>query len=233
MPPRKPTIGTPGGTVEKPAIFFADPDEFGAWLAANHDTATELWMGLRRRHVADRGLTWKDAVVEALRWGWIDSRAERIDDDTRRQRWTPRKPGSIWSAINIATAERLIAEGRMQPPGLAAFERRRPDRSAVYTHEQGDIALPPAYEARLAADRRASAFWDAATASYRKICVNWVISAKQESTRGKRFTQLVDDCANGRLIPSQRYGTPPSWLPRAAAAASAASATSNPPRSAP
>jgi uncharacterized protein YdeI (YjbR/CyaY-like superfamily) len=185
-------------------------------------------MGLRRKHVPERGLTWEDAVVEALCWGWIDSRAERIDDDTRRQRWTPRKPGSVWSAINIASAERLIAEGRMQPPGLAAFERRRPERSAIYTHEQGAIELPPEFAARLAADRRASAFWDAATASYRKICVNWVISAKQESTRERRMTQLVDDCANGRLIPSQRYGTPPSWLTRAAAAASA---TSNEPRS--
>lgn len=212
------TVGTPGGTPDKPAIFFADADEFGRWLAANHDSATELWMGLSKRHVAERGLTWADAVVEALRWGWIDSRAERIDDDARRQRWTPRKPDSTWSAINIATAERLIAEGRMQPSGLAAFERRRPERFQRYTHEQGELELSPEHAARLAADAKATAFLDAAPNSYRRLCINWVNSAKREATREKRLAQLIDDSANGRLIPSQRYGDEPKWLARARAA---------------
>ena len=217
-----PTIGTPGGTPEQPAIFFSGPDQFAAWLAAHHDTATELWMGLYKRHVVDCGLTWKDAVVEALCWGWIDSRAERIDDDARRQRWTPRRPGSNWSAINIATAERLIAEGRMQPPGLAAYHRRRPERSGIYAYEHGVVELTPAFAERLAGNRRATAFWDAATPSYRKTCSNWVMRAKQPATQEKRLTQLIDDCANGRLIPSQRYGTAPAWHARAAAAAHAA-----------
>jgi uncharacterized protein YdeI (YjbR/CyaY-like superfamily) len=211
-------IGTPGGTPDKPAVFFADADEFGRWLAANHATATELWMGLYKRHVPDRGLTWEDAVVEALRWGWIDSRAERIDDDARRQRWTPRKPSSTWSAINIATAERLIAEGRMQPAGLVAFERRRPERFQSYTHEQGDLVLAPEHAARLAASPRASAFFDAAPLSYRRTCINWVNSAKQEATRERRLAQLIDDSEHGRLIPSQRYGDEPKWLTRARAA---------------
>jgi len=216
------TIGRRGGTPERPATFFSGPDEFAAWLAANHDSADELWMGLNKRHVADRALTWADAVVEALCWGWIDSRSEPIDDDTRRQRWTPRRPGSNWSAINIATAERLIAQGRMQPPGLAAYQRRRPERSGIYAYEQGDVTLPDEYAARLVSDRRAAAFWREATPSYRKLCSNWVTVAKQQATRDKRLTQLIDDCANGRLIPSQRYGTPPKWLQRAAAAAAAA-----------
>lgn len=208
-------IGTPGGTPDRPAVFFADADEFGRWLAANHDTATELWMGLYKRHVADRGLTWEDAVVEALRWGWIDSRAERIDDDARRQRWTPRKPSSTWSAINIATVERLIAEGRMQPAGLAAFERRTPERSAIYTHEQGELVLSPEHAAQLAASPRATAFFEAAPLSYRRICINWVNTAKQEATRQRRLTQLIDDSEHGRLIPSQRYGDEPKWVARA------------------
>ena len=151
-------------------MFFSGPDQFAAWLAANHGSADELWMGLNKRHVADRGLTWADAVVEALCWGWIDSRSEPIDDDTRRQRWTPRRPGSNWSAINIATAERLIAEGRMQPAGLAAYQRRRPERSGIYSYEQGDVELPAEYAARLDGDRRAAAFWREATPSYRKLC---------------------------------------------------------------
>jgi uncharacterized protein YdeI (YjbR/CyaY-like superfamily) len=212
-------IGTPGGTAEKPAIFFSGPEQFGQWLAAHHDTATELWMGLYKKHVTKRGLTWEDAVVEALCWGWIDSRAESIDDDARRQRWTPRKPSSNWSAINIATVEGLISEGRMQPPGLAAYARRRPERSGIYSYENALGELPPEYAAQLTADSKASAFWEIATPSYRKLCIHWVVSAKQPATRDKRLAQLIDDCANGRLIPSQRYGVAPKWVGRAADAA--------------
>lgn len=216
-------IGTPGGTAERPATFFSGPEEFGAWLAANHDTATELWMGLSKKHVPDRGLTWEQAVIEALCWGWIDSVAQRIDEDTTRQRWTPRKSTSNWSAINIAAVERLTAEGRMQPPGLAAYALRREDRSGVYSYESaGQLELPPEYAARLAGDAAASAFWEIATASYRKLAVHWVVTAKQEATRAKRMAQLVEDSAAGRLIPSQRYGTQPKWVERAAEAARAA-----------
>ena len=212
-------IGTPGGTPERPATFFSGPEEFRAWLEAHHDTASELWMGLYKRHVADRGLTWEDAVPEALCFGWIDSVSQRIDDDARRQRWTPRKPGGNWSSVNIAHVERLTAEGRMHPAGLAAFERRRPDRSGIYAYEGAAEGLPPEYAAQLAADPRAAAFWELATPSYRRLAENWVMTAKQAATRDKRIAQLVDDCAHGRLIPSQRYGTVPRWVERAAQAA--------------
>lgn len=124
--------GTPGGTPERPATFFASPGEFREWLEANHETATELWMGLWKRHLPDRGLTWADAVPEALCFGWIDSVAQRIDDDAVRQRWTPRKPSSALSTTNIAHVERLVAEGRMRPAGLAAYERRKPERSGIH-----------------------------------------------------------------------------------------------------
>ena len=216
-------IGTPGGSAERPATFFSGPEEFRAWLAANHDTATELWMGLHKKHVPDRGLTWEEAVIEALCWGWIDSVAQRIDDDSRRQRWTPRKATSNWSAINIASVERLKAEGRMQPSGLAAYERRLEGRSAIYSYESISAAeLPPEYAARLAGDAAASAFWAVATPSYRRLAVHWVVTAKQEATREKRMAQLVEDSAAGRLIPSQRYGDQPKWVERAAEAARAA-----------
>jgi uncharacterized protein YdeI (YjbR/CyaY-like superfamily) len=219
-------IGTPGGTEDKPALFFSGPEEFARWLERHHASERELWMGLYRKHVADRGLVWEDAVVEALRYGWIDSRAERIDAESRRQRWTPRRSGSNWSAINIATVERLIAEGRMTPAGLAAYERRRPD-DAGYSYESLHTELPPEFAAELAADVAATAFWEAATASYRKIAVNWVVSAKQQATRERRMAQLVDDSANGRLLASQRYGTTPKWVERAAGAAQAAAGTSS------
>ena len=214
---------TAGGTPERPAVFFRGPWEFRAWLEENHDTATELWMGLRKKHVPDRGLTWADAVAEALCFGWIDSVAQRIDADAVRQRWTPRRPGSTWSRVNLETAARLIEKGRMTPAGLAAYERRKADRQGVYAYEQAELeALPPEAAEQLRANPAAAAFLDAATASYRKICIHWVLSAKQEATREKRLRRLLDDSAAGRLIPSQRYGQTPSWVARAAHAAARA-----------
>ena len=216
-------IGMPGGSAERPALFFRDAAEFRAWLEEHHESATELWMGLHKRHVEDRGLTWEEAVPEALCFGWIDSVSQRIDEDSRRQRWTPRKASSVWSAVNIAHVERLTAAGLMRPAGLAAFERRTPERSGYsYETRQG---LSEDQRARLLADPAAAAFWEVATPSYRSVAENWVATAKREETRESRLLQLVDDSAHGRLIPSQRYGTVPKWVERAAAAAEAARST--------
>lgn len=206
---------------EPTVVFFADAAEFRAWLEANHETATELWMGLYRNGDPRRGLTWEDAVVEALCFGWIDSTSYRIDDAARRQRWTPRKPRSVWSAVNIAHVERLIAEGLMRPAGLAAYARRDVE-VAGYSYETR-LELDADQLAAIAAVPAAQAFWDAATPSYRRLAGNWVQSAKREQTRIDRLAALIADCAAGRLIPPQRYGTPPAWLTRAAAAAAAAS----------
>ena len=215
--------GRLGGTTAQPAIFFADAADFAAWLEANHESAPDLWMGLYKKHVADRGLVWEDAVVEALRFGWIDSRLERIDEDAVRQRWTPRRSSSKWSRINIEAVERLIADGRMKPAGLAAFESRKVE-DAGYTHEhKGDLALPEDYAALMAASPAASAFWAETTPSYRKICMVWVTSAKQQATNDLRMQQLIEDHAAGRMIPSQRYGDAPKWVARAATAAIASS----------
>ncbi|MCR8671577.1 YdeI family protein [Agrococcus sp. HG114] len=214
--------GSPGGTAERPAVFFRDAAEFRSWLELHHATETELWMGLRAKHVSPRGLTWAEAVPEALCFGWIDSLSQRIDDDARRQRWTPRKPGSTWSAVNVAHVERLLAEGRMRPAGIAAFEARRDDRTAIYSYEGGSLELPRELQQHLDASAPARAFLDAATAGYRRAALSWVLGAKREATREQRVRQLVDDSAAGRLIPPQRYGETPRWVERAAAAAAAA-----------
>ena len=212
------TVSGMGDDVE--VVFFADAAAFRAWLEEHHATATELWMGLRRKGHPDRGLTWEDAVPEALCFGWIDSTSYRIDDEARRQRWTPRKPTSNWSAVNIAHVERLLAEGRMHPAGIAAFERR--DKSvAGYSYETRRELGTDGLEA-IAAVPAAQAFWEAAPPSYRRVAGNWVLSAKREQTRADRLATLVADCAAGRLIPPQRYGDEPRWVARAAAAASSA-----------
>ncbi len=215
-------LGTPGGSAERPALFFSDAAEFRAWLEQHHESSTELWMGLNAKHVEPRGLTWAEAVPEALCFGWIDSLSQRIDDDARRQRWTPRKPTSNWSAVNVAHVERLTAEGRMRPAGVAAFEARRDDRTAVYAYETPVDALPPELQAHLDASPAARAFLDAATATYRRGAIAWVLGAKRDATRQQRAQQLADDSAAGRLIPPQRYGETPKWVERAAAAAAAA-----------
>ncbi len=139
--------GRMGGTPERPARFFDTPEEFCAWLALHHDTATELWMGLKKMHVADRGLTWEQAVPEALCWGWIDSVVQRIDDGIRRQRWTPRKKASHWSKINLDLVEKLRVEGRMQPSGLAIWEQRRREE-AGYSQKGPEVGLPDSYATR-------------------------------------------------------------------------------------
>lgn len=171
-------------------------------------------MELRKKHVTPRGLTWAEAVREALCFGWIDSRVESLGPDAVRQRWTPRRPGSTWSNVNIAAAEELIAQGRMRPAGLAAYQQRRADRSGVYAFEQGDMTLPEAYAVQLAGNDLAQAWWDGATPGYRKVCIHWVLSAKQAATRDARMRQLIADSASGRLIPSQRYGKEPAWVAR-------------------
>ncbi|WP_454300282.1 YdeI/OmpD-associated family protein [Salana multivorans] len=213
-----PQPGRPGGTDERPAVFFVDAAEFRLWLELNHATAPELWMGLHGRHVTPRGLTWQEAVLEALCFGWIDSISQSIDSDARRQRWTPRRPGSVWSAVNVAHVERLTAEGRMHPAGLAAFERRRPDRTGAYSYERASD-LGPEQLTRLRLDPGARAFWEAATPGYRKVATYWVTSAKREVTREQRLETLVACCREGVLIPPQRYGDVPRWVESAAAAA--------------
>lgn len=213
--------GHPGGSEDQPAVYFRNTDEFWAWLERFHDTETHLWMELRKRHVADRGLIWEDAVPIALCWGWIDSKLERIDEDAVRQRWTPRKSSSNWSRINIDLVENLRAQGRMQPSGLAAYENRRPSRP--YSYEQPASDFTPDHAALMATSAPATAFWAETTASYRKICAAWVAGATQQVTRDKRMAQLIEDHSAGRLIPSQRYGVRPRWSERAAAAAEAAS----------
>ncbi|MFN8097979.1 MAG: DUF6605 domain-containing protein [Dermatophilaceae bacterium] len=212
------SIGTPGGTPARPAVFFDGPEEFRAWLDANHDSARELWLGLFKKHVADQGLTYAEAVREALCYGWIDSVAQRIDADATRQRFTPRRPGSVWSTVNIALVEELTAQGRMRPAGLAAFAQRRPERSGIYAYETGEGVLPAAYAAQLAANPLAAEWFARATPGYRRLAVHWVLSAKQEATRDRRMAELVDDCAHGRLIRSQRYGEEPGWVARNRAA---------------
>jgi uncharacterized protein YdeI (YjbR/CyaY-like superfamily) len=181
--------------------FFATPDEFRAWLEANHDTARELLVGFRKVGTGQPSITWPQSVDEALCFGWIDGVRRRIDDASYSIRFTPRKKRSIWSAVNIARVEELTQLGRMRPVGLAAFEARADERSAIYSHEQREnAALSEADEREFRANEAAWAFFQKQPPSYRKAAAWWVVSAKKEGTRRRRLLTLIADSAEGRTI---------------------------------
>jgi uncharacterized protein YdeI (YjbR/CyaY-like superfamily) len=182
-------------------IYFASPDEFRAWLEQHHETGTEVWIGYWKKATGKPSLTWSQAVDEALCFGWIDGVLRGIDDERHIQRFTPRKPTSNWSAINIAKVERLRAEGRMRPAGEGAFARRRDDRSAIYSHEQRKNAqLEPDERARFEANAAAWEYFTSRPPSYRKPALWWVMSAKKPETRERRLATLIEQSAAGEPI---------------------------------
>lgn len=186
---------------EDEPIFFDSPAAFGTWLEEHHDTATEVWIGYYKKATGKQVMTWSQAVDEALCWGWIDGIAKRVDDESHKQRFTPRKPTSNWSAVNVAKVEQLRKQGRMRPPGEAAFARRRPERTGVYSFEQrGEAAFTPEQLAQFQANPEAWAYWEARPPGYRRTATWWVVSAKREETRQRRLATLIEDCAAGRPI---------------------------------
>jgi uncharacterized protein YdeI (YjbR/CyaY-like superfamily) len=182
------------------ATFFETQAEFRKWLEANHDKASELWLGIRKKASGLPSVTYKEAVDEALRFGWIDGLAKSIDDTSYRQRFTPRRKGSTWSAVNIARAEELTRLGRMHPAGLAAFRQRDPAKTNRYSFEQESVRLAAPYEALFRANEQAWAFFQGQPPSYRKPAIWWVMSAKRQETQEKRLATLITDSTEGRRI---------------------------------
>jgi uncharacterized protein YdeI (YjbR/CyaY-like superfamily) len=182
--------------------FFATPAKFRAWLAKHHGTSDELWVGFHKKGTGKPSITWPESVDEALCVGWIDGVRKRIDDESYMIRFTPRRPDSTWSAVNVARVAELTRLGRMRPAGLAAFERRREDRTAVYTYEQpaADVAFDAAAERTFRASRKAWAFFEAQPPGYRKLMTRWVMSAKREETRMRRLASLIETSASGRRV---------------------------------
>jgi uncharacterized protein YdeI (YjbR/CyaY-like superfamily) len=182
-------------------LFFAAPADFRAWLEANHADASELYVGFHKKATGKPSITWPESVDEALCFGWIDGVRRSLGAVSYVIRFTPRKARSTWSAVNIKRAQELIAEGRMQPAGLTAFEARTDDRSAIYAYEQrGNAKLDPEQEREFRANAAAWEHFQSRPPSYRKTAIWWVVSAKREETRRKRLRTLIDDSAEGRTI---------------------------------
>ncbi len=179
-------------------MFFATPAQFGEWLAAHAATAPFLVVGFHKVDSGEPSMRWGESVDEALCVGWIDGVRKRIDEQRYQIRFTPRKPGSIWSAVNIAKFEQLVAAGRIQPAGLAAFERRSEARSRVYAYEQAETASLTAPELALFQSQpQAWQFFEALAPGYRRTAMHHLHSAKRPETRAVRLARLIARCAAG------------------------------------
>jgi uncharacterized protein YdeI (YjbR/CyaY-like superfamily) len=181
--------------------FFATPAKWRAWLERHAATRTELSVGFYKKGSGKPSITWPEAVDEALCFGWIDGVRHRIDDERYRIRFTPRRRGSIWSDVNVRRVGELIAEGRMTPAGLAAFEARTAARSGVYAYETRAEALPHEMERELRANAAAWEHFSQRPPSYRRSAIAWVTGAKQAVTRERRLASLIDHCARGATLP--------------------------------
>ncbi len=192
-----------GENIEGPVkpTFFATPSAFRTWLEEHHETAQELWVGFYKTSSGKPGITWPEAVDQALCFGWIDGVRKGIDDASYTIRFTPRKPQSIWSTVNVKRAQELDRLGLMHPAGLKAFEERDQKKSGLYSYEQRKSSqLAPAYEKQFKANKKAWDFFQSKPPSYQQPAIWWVMSAKQEETRLKRLARLIEDSEHGRTI---------------------------------
>src|SRR5215475_10929795 len=180
--------------------FFRTSADFRKWLEKNHATAAELWVGFYRRASGKPGIRWPESVDEALCFGWIDGIRKRVDEISYQIRFTPRRPGSVWSATNIRRAKQLALERRMRSTGLRAFAARIENRSGIYSYEQRNTDLGQPYARLLKKNKAASKFFQKQPPSYRKMIGWWIISAKKEETRMVRLAKLINESAKGKRL---------------------------------
>lgn len=180
------------------ASYFETQAAFRDWLAANHARVAELWVGFYKKASGKPTVTYAEALEEALCFGWIDGVRRAVDAERFVQRFTPRRAGSNWSAVNVKRVEGLLAAGRMQPAGIAAFEAREP--GAGYVHGRGEVGLSPEYEAAMRARPVAWSFFQAQPPWYQRTASAWVMDAKQEQTRQRRLESLMTDSEAGEWV---------------------------------
>src|SRR6184192_2932604 len=188
-------------STENCPVFFAKPATFRAWLEKHHQTITEQWVGFHRKASGRPSITWPEAVDEALCFGWIDGLRKTMDAGSYKIRFTPRRPSSNWSAINIARMKELIREDRVRPAGMAAFEKRTPAKSRIYSYENRKAArLSSAATKLFRAESAAWKFFQQQSKSYRQTAIWWVVSAKRPQTREDRLQRLIASSKSGRRL---------------------------------
>lgn len=186
--------------------FFKKGNAFRSWLEKNHNKKDELYVGYYKKATGKPSITWPDSVDEAICYGWIDGIRQKYNEDSYTIRFTPRKPKSTWSAVNVRKAEALIKEGRMQPAGLAAYQKKQDSNSGIYSFEQekDNIKLPPEYLRQFKKNKNAWQYFDNEAPHYKRAAIWWVISAKREETRNRRMNTLIEDSENGLRIKLMR-----------------------------
>lgn len=188
------------------ATFFPTPDDFRKWLEENHKTETELWVGYYKKATDKPSITWPESVDQALCFGWIDGIRKRIDDEAYQIRFTPRKPNSHWSLVNIKRIEELRKANLVTKAGLAAYAKRDPENTGKASFEQEKVELSPDFKKRLKANKAAWTFFTNKLApSYQKQSIHWVMSAKREETREKRLVTLIECSAKEEKIPPLKW----------------------------
>lgn len=184
-----------------PATFFKTAADFRAWLEKNHATAKELHVGAYKKASGLGGMTYLESVDEALCFGWIDGVVRKIDDVSFSHRFTPRKPGSIWSNVNVAHVARLTAAGKMHAAGLAAYAARSETKTGIYAFERtAEPELPAAFAKKFRAQKTAWKFFQAQPPGYRRLVLHHIVTAKQPATRERRLAQLIAASAAGKRI---------------------------------
>ena len=187
--------------------FFATPGDFHRWLEEHHETEAELLVGFYKKGSGRASMTWPESVDEALCFGWIDGVRRSIDAASYSIRFTPRRRGSNWSAVNIRKVHQLAALGRMRPAGLRAFEERDRGKDEKYSFAQEKMPeLSADAEAQFQANAAAWQYFHSQPPGYRKTALWWVVSAKRETTRQRRLETLIEDSAAGRRIGLLRRG---------------------------
>jgi uncharacterized protein YdeI (YjbR/CyaY-like superfamily) len=189
----KPKALKPNAAATAPK-FFATASAFRAWLEKHHATADELLVGMWKRGSGKPSMTWPESVEQALCFGWIDGVRRTLDEESYSIRFTPRRPTSIWSKVNVAKVAELTEQGLMRPAGLAAFARRTEEKTGIYSAEQKDVRLGDAFEKEFRKRRAGWSFFEKQPAWYRRTAIWWVIGAKREETRRRRFDALLDAC---------------------------------------
>jgi uncharacterized protein YdeI (YjbR/CyaY-like superfamily) len=184
------------------AQFFTTADELRAWFEQHHETAPELFVGYWKKGTGGTGVSHPEAIEQALCFGWIDSIARRLDDRRYQVRFTPRRKGSVWSAVNVAKIAELTGLGLMHPAGLRAFELRKPDQVGVYSYERPEaVRFDDRQTGLIRANPAAWEWFSRQTPAYRRSATHWVITAKRPETRERRLSQLIADSAAGRKVP--------------------------------
>jgi uncharacterized protein YdeI (YjbR/CyaY-like superfamily) len=183
-----------------PVSYFVSQKEFHAWLTRNHAKATELWVGFHKRSSGKGGITYSEALDEALCYGWIDAVRYSVDAESYKIRFTPRKAKSIWSLANVRRVEALLKAKNMAEPGIKAFEARERRRTGIYAFEQKRPGLSAKYKKLLSANKRAWEFFAKQAPWYQRTAGYWVSSAKQEETRARRLAKLIEVSIAGRRL---------------------------------